>query len=101
MTHTPGPWQQINLEDASGWVIVNYISEYSFIEICELSNVVTYSEQLANAHLIAAAPELLEACQALKADLDYLQNLWSKEGITDGNVDRLNTAIAKATGGQP
>jgi len=41
---------------------------------------------------------LLEACKLLEADLDYLQNLWGKEGITDGNVDRLRQAIAKAEG---
>ena len=51
----------------------------------------------ANAALIAAAPALLEACRFALDDIDYLQNLWGKEGITDHVADRLRVAIAKAT----
>ncbi len=50
--------------------------------------------RLANARLIAAAPDLLAVCQELSASADY----WSEYDVPLGIVDRINLAIAKATG---
>lgn len=51
-----------------------------------------------DANLIKAAPDLLEACRAALANLDYLQSLWSKEAITDRVADGLRGAVLKALG---
>ena len=51
MRHTPGPW---NFEKHENFVV--YVGNN---EICELYE----GDQEANARLIAAAPELLEACE--------------------------------------
>lgn len=58
-----------------------------------------YEEDFANGHLIAAAPELLEALQALKreivlsdVDLDYIESHFRP------HIDRARAAIAKALG---
>lgn len=56
-----------------------------------------YMQQEANAHLIAAAPELLEACKHV---LDHLPDL-EVEGSWDfENAKILRAAIAKAEGRQ-
>jgi chromosome segregation ATPase len=36
-----------------------------------------------------------ETLTLVKSKLDYLQKLWSKEGVTDGLVDRINEALAR------
>ena len=40
---------------------------------------------------------MLAAMSAALARLDYLQDLWGKEGVTDGLVRQLRDAIAKAS----
>ena len=55
---------------------------------------VATSEWPANARLIAAAPELLDAAQRA---LNYITNTESEFGITLGSGDMLRAAIAKAT----
>jgi hypothetical protein len=46
-------------------------------------------------------PVMLECVETLRAvghQLDYLQNLWSKEGITDGLACRIRDVLAKVDG---
>ena len=82
--HTPGPWRQAG-EDIFGandwWVAVatrDCTSKGS-------------DEPEANARLIAAAPELLEALQSLVRHC---------ESGLDFELDDAKAAIQKATGGQ-
>lgn len=42
----------------------------------------------------AERDRLRSACEAVDAQLDYLQNLWGKEAITDGLVKQLIQALA-------
>ncbi len=51
-----------------------------------------YAEALANAKLIAAAPELLAVCLRLQESASY----WSDYDVPIGIVDQLNAAILKA-----
>jgi hypothetical protein len=78
-THTPGPW---SVED--GTIVCFSNSEY---ELCR-------TEISADARLIAAAPELLEALSWCIAALN-------SRGIdsTTGELDRAKQILAKATGG--
>ena len=90
MKHTPGPWSvdhNINVMAAGGFVAFPGIS--------------AGFDQKANARLIAAAPELLEALQALE---DYVCNNISNDYPTGIDTDSIafrqaHAAIAKATGG--
>ncbi len=50
-----------------------------------------WGKKLANAHLIAAAPELLEACKSMVADFDL------GEYSIKQSLAMIKTAIAKAT----
>lgn len=84
MSHTPGPW--IGME----------ASENTHYDICQLEGGVNIAEgikTLANARLIAASPDLLEACNYAVAALrehgyKHIYGLYEMEA-----------AIAKATGG--
>jgi hypothetical protein len=85
--HTPGPWKEA---DSDG-VLTVYGYPYNGI-VCDVRN---YYE--ANARLIAAAPDLLEALKAFVT--------WTESGapgmkpppLTCKVVDAARAAIAKAT----
>lgn len=68
MSHTPGPWRIIPednwIEDANGRRICTPHSSSSNISV---------EERNANAHLIAAAPELLAALKQVLAHHGYIE----------------------------
>ncbi len=81
MTHTPGPWE-----------VIPPTSEYpSRARVggsgCDIYDAPLTNETMSNAHLIAAAPDLLAACQ--RALLTG--------GGSSGTADILHAAINKAT----
>lgn len=91
--HTPGPWnihREINVIGPDGSSVLGKTSN---------SDPTVLDEVKANARLIAAAPELLEACQYVWGLLRELE--YEKAPVTYANVqqiyDRLNAAISKAT----
>ena len=101
--HTPGPWQigydydgsisvdsvnpvRINLTTAGTVVIA---------DICEHKDAEHFSSE-ANARLIAAAPEMLEALQLCRWHMyEHASN------TPDNAFEKLCAAIAKATEGKP
>ena len=83
--HTPGPWYATTMGKA-GWVDV-------FAHGVDIPIASTrHQDQEANARLIAAAPELLEALQSV------LDNCLDSEGLCTAHA-KARAAIAKATGG--
>ena len=96
MSHTPGPWEYdglftIFITDSAG-------NEWHIASIKHHQDEVSK----ANARLIAAAPELLEACQAA---FDWLGRFGAHAPIIFGGEqhlhDILHAAIAKAKGETP
>lgn len=88
--HTPGPWQA---HHDHGWLVVESQNEDLYIKIEKGS---TAKRFMADATLIAAAPNLLEALQALcKLALNGESVLFTAE------YDRARAAIQKATGENP
>jgi hypothetical protein len=104
--HTPGPWKfhRTHTCDVAHWYVITDAEGFGPIvdvgghdrngQIAEAKYLVTDQEIIeANARLIAAAPELLEACKALLP-----------EGWDDGVMDHIpgiklaRLAIAKAEG---
>lgn len=87
--HTPGPWSLHKRGPAERYEVQHGIPG-NWSPIC-----VTFcgSQQEANARLIAAAPELLDICESILAEVDY-------EGLQleSGRAAKLRAAIAKATG---
>jgi hypothetical protein len=86
--HTPGPW----MVDRPGTLFhIRTMDEINgTVATCDPCDFAT-QEQLANARLIAAAPELLEALRELVESVAI-----SDPGVYD--LDAARAAIAKATG---
>ena len=87
--HTPGPWKSEDRFIFAG-------SEFKLYVIDE-------AESEANARLIAAAPDLLEALQCALDHLEYCGygDSWERECALTGEdpLDKkIEAAIAKATG---
>lgn len=95
MKHTPGPWTFYTEPQPNGCPIVGSRG----LMIAMLAHSVLYSEQkneaIANARLIAAAPDLLEAMQWAVKELERLD-----EANAQMVAVTLRAAIAKATGEQ-
>ena len=83
--HTPGPWSINNWPQASTDIAIGAAGTPLIAKVALRD--VSINEHKANAYLIAAAPEMLEALQDIAA---YYQNSWA--------ADRANRAIAKAIG---
>ena len=94
--HTPGPWAiYVN---APSDVVIRKMSK----DGCELCAIARVSSGYANAHLIAAAPELLEACLAITEwgdrEDDHAVDLLKRIELCELAFQKARAAIAKATG---
>ena len=103
--HTPGPWRI----DPS-WDILGNTKDGNGM-VCQITvDAVPRDEAAANAHLIAAAPDLLAALKALlqiiedaREDDDFDANTCNAGGIifgdiASGAIEASRAAIAKAEG---
>jgi len=100
MGHTPGPWviddttddYEISIVGHPAWPCTRY-GEKGKWDVCKLEKLEgSAAEERANAHLIAASPDLLEALKALMAEWPDT-HLPSKDACV-----RASAAIARATG---
>jgi hypothetical protein len=96
--HTKGPWRFSTKPQPNGCPIVGA----NGLMICMLAHTVNQPEQretaLANASLIAAAPDLLVA---LRAITDQLERIGDTRRDKDGQfIEDAREAIAKAEGSQ-
>ena len=95
--HTPGPWTLKKDRSPNGYPhgisAIDPTDELKF-EVCAIfgqyNDRVATPMSAANARLIAAAPDLLEACEALIEGMDAL-------GIKGPYLDLARSAVAKAT----
>lgn len=95
-THTPGPWR-IGVPDENGWGIYKNSGGYAIAVV----PIVYDYPQIANARLIAAAPELLEACKLLVAYAEDVEDEYSSGAFLLPNrmdIDNAKAAIRKAEG---
>ena len=83
--HTPGPWRVV--QDPTNLSLQVYGQTLALFECWRRSDEQT---ELANARLVASAPELLEALEFV---IRGVPDTW--EG-----VQKAHAAIAKATGGE-
>jgi len=93
--YTPGPWVTGNGKNgtrAETSVYAEIGDIYVKIAWCDAT--LGYPHCVANARLIATAPELLSVCKELADSAAY----WSEYDVPLGIVDRLNAAITKAEG---
>jgi len=102
--HTPGPWKARQHHSDEARFEVYPVRDVGFGVPSEIADVTAHYanefsteivEARANAWLIAAAPELLEAA---RKSLNYIENTENELGITLTSGDALRSAIAKAEG---
>lgn len=93
MAHTPGPWVFEKLR--AGTILAIQSGEIRIAEVVKWATVdpIAQSEREANANLLAAAPELLEALEAAMTVLS--------DSVGDFDYDKAAAAIAKAKGLNP
>lgn len=106
--HTPGPWDCWDMDEFGWHVFATKFGSRERGQDCRLSIAAVrhgrsyheaadnYHEQVANARLIAAAPDMLAALIAVDQAVSRLQ-------LTEEEVSAMalvDTAIAKATGAQ-
>lgn len=99
-SHTPGPWQvrlfAIDMHDIEAKVAPG---QFALVAQCPAGERerVTTAQMQANARLIAAAPELLEALRAALPSLHWANTHGSR---CDEDIAAVETAISKAERGQ-
>lgn len=109
-SHTPGPWRV-----SQGGKFVQLCVHGTIFNICEMpplngddgrcaeplplpsALMEAKAERKANAHLISAAPDLLEALRGVLAMLELLNRVGANDPI-ESRVFQARAAIAKATG---
>ena len=98
-THTPGPWHIATEPDSGNYAITvkspgisSHVANIFAGRLCEEHGGSAY----ANARLIAAAPDLLAALEALRGDLLRYPNDDARREMI---VDAADAAIAAARGG--
>ena len=89
--HTPGPWTIDEFLEERGFYKIR-AEDAVLCHAHSFSEKGTDPEALANARLIAAAPDLLKACKMV-AEMAV-----SWEALTPGDIAEVKAAIAKAEG---
>jgi len=102
--HTPGPWA-INNPDHENFVTIGSSSVRNIADVWAINGDCTEDERDANACLIAAAPELLEAAKLVlawyEAEDDHSNtNFYQRMEMCRTSEAALRSAIAKATGSE-
>jgi len=89
---TPGPWDAM----ATGWIEAGDGDPIALINDSGLPNSI-FDEDLPNAHLIAAAPDLYEALEWLSDAVLALGRLDDSGHILNA-INKADVALAKARG---
>lgn len=90
MKHTPGPWH--NEKHRSGYSITADIDQYIADAHEWTGGSKDCATSMANAHLIAAAPEMFDALE------NIIQADSARGCMTQGDFDKVLQAIKKAKG---
>lgn len=99
MKHTKGPWSVINYRNTSDYTIRQDFKTYGInAKPIITSEGLEPENNLANAKLIAAAPEMLEALEDVKDVLDQCFTLIKTSGEAHRALEQINKVIKKAKG---
>ena len=98
---TPGQWRATTRQGSWDWVV--YTKDDPNIEICQMFHDGTDENEIgeANAHLVAAAPELYEALDRAREKLQTFASEHPDPGPdTWAVLDEIRAVLAKARGAQ-
>lgn len=94
--HTPGPW--VNMPDGAFWGEIRSAETFDLIAVMP-----ELDDRTADFELIAAAPDLLAACEAVAEatgrDLTEAEMCRGVCHVPLGLIEAMDDAIAKARGG--
>ena len=99
MSHTPGPWgyHEFGIQLGKGRFYIDQQNGIhgiaAIIPLETASAALSPEEHEANARLIAAAPDLLAACEEMLAAIDH------EYSVNPRNFPKAREAIRKAKGG--
>lgn len=79
-------------------VVVSNHEDWRNSMICKIATGEDKAQEVANARLIAAAPELLEACRAVLANAEDAESTCDDDGKEYSDIAKLRAVIAKAEG---
>jgi len=95
--HTPGPWEARRLISNNGEPYATSYFAHIDIGVCMVWAPTGNIEQEANAHLIAAAPDMYEALAEIeRADFDFGATRWTPS--LERWAIKVRAALAKARG---
>lgn len=94
--HTKGPWS-VEEHPHSGHPLV--AGEHGYVVADCMNNELAADVEFANARLIAAAPDLLEATQGLVRIVEAMRMTTGLGKTQIARLDAARAAIQKATGG--
>ena len=86
--HTPGPWKSKQTAEVNG---DHWLLQEGRRSVAILAGQRRYAENVSNAALIAASPELLYHLREVVGAIE-------QEGVTEALLDAARAAIAKAEG---
>lgn len=99
--HTPGPWKMVPYETRKGFTIEWQIDGPGWTDLARVHDMEDECgrgfelDGAANARLIAAAPKLLEACEAIS------QWFEGATGTAKRDADKVIAAVKEARGSGP
>lgn len=96
--HTKGPWIAEFTVPEEGWNGFYILTKDERLYIADAAGYQDMPERAANARLIAAAPDLLEAAEAALNLLETKSAYWLLPPTSDCWRNQLRAAIAKARG---
>lgn len=88
--HTPGPWRAIEGRDGAFEIVAGISQIACRAGWCRLSE-----ESIANAHLIAAAPDMLTELARLREELARAKDTSSDHGVTINRLRRVNAGLVE------
>jgi hypothetical protein len=92
--HTPGPWLLVEQGDANEYAILTPDKKDWVVAFRLNAGLPVYTQERANAKLIASAPELIDA---LTAVLRSFESCCPERYFSDDNVAIAEDVIKKAT----
>ena len=98
--HTPGPWETDRNNVHTGQIAtIHHCLNNDWVEVWSENWPIDEAEQEANARLIAAAPELLEALIKAEQMFRDVGFITEADRLRPGSLgSEIRAAIAKATG---
>lgn len=97
-THTPGPW---HIEKSRGNRFVVRDKDNNVPGVCTVYDYGEHGPAEINARLIAAAPDLLEACKAISHEWDQqYDGTTTMISIPVEVIEKVDREIRKAEGGE-